>query len=448
MHDIDDALREAFAEDFSSFLLVGDAEGSRAATRRLLGAASSCHSVVATRRGQGWPADCVVHELGGERTPALVLRSALRMDPDLIVLEVAREELDSAMLELIMGAALTGHALLVCVEGCPEPGPIMESLSPLLARYPEGFPCPLPRILACDSEGVTRVVATTSGEVVCQRGQPLPERPTLTGREPRPAPAAPEPTQPLEPEILERLRQALEPQLRSTFVPRLSKPRGDAACSKLGGLPLLSPGEAWPSCATCSAPMPLALQLARDECPEPARSLFPAGAFHLQLFYCSSSSCGAEDAWEPFGSNRLLRFLGQSEPAREVPACPEPPQAADLVGWDERSESPHSEDLPDLADDLAEARWQLSDLADEGGADSKDLTLAGPRLGNRLLGWPAWAQGSELPTCPSCGERMAFVFQLDANSGPLCALFAADGTGHVTQCPKHPEVLAFAWACG
>ncbi|MEZ6189634.1 MAG: hypothetical protein R3F62_32110 [Planctomycetota bacterium] len=450
MAEIDDALQETFASGrLPSYFVVGDA-GGQAVARGLAVAAENCHVIVASREPQAWPDEVRFTrlELGDELTPRQAGRSALRMDPDVLVFEVERGELDVDLVELTVTAASTGHGVIVRVTGCADASPIREALGALLAAYPPAFASPLSRTLVCDAEGVAQVLDAVSGEAVWGRGQPIPEREALTGQEPPAPPPVREPTPPLEPQLLQQLRAALEGRLRPSYVPRVAAPTGDAGCSKVGGLALLAPGEAWPTCPNCAAPLPLALQLARETCPEPVQARFPAGARHLQLFYCSSSDCGADDAWEPFGTNRVLRFLRESVPASEVPECPEPPEPADLVGWDERVMTPHSEDVRDLSDELQIAREQLGDLVREGSADAADVPYASPSHETRLLGWPAWAQGAEWPSCPQCEARMVLVAQVGADDGPLRMLFAADGTGHVTQCPTHLDVLAFGWACG
>lgn len=66
---------------------------------------------------------------------------------------------------------------------------------------------------------------------------------------------------------------------------------------------------------------------------------------------------------------------------------------------------------------------------------------------DKLGGWPAWVQGVEYPSCPRCGKRMVLVFQVDSEDN-VPFMFGDIGCGHVTQCPKHKEVVAFGWACG
>src|SRR5690606_11876156 len=134
----------------------------------------------------------------------------------------------------------------------------------------------------------------------------------------------------------------------------------------------------------------------------------------------------------------------------------------DVTGWERLDETPATDDLEPLDDAARDDRWALSTrrswrkraasdgrpVPDEPASDEELALLAGPRAGDKLLGWPAWAQAPEWQRCPRCGARMEPLFQLDADAGRLTMLFAADGTGHVTQCPTHRDEPAFAWASG
>jgi hypothetical protein len=40
---------------------------------------------------------------------------------------------------------------------------------------------------------------------------------------------------------------------------------------------------------------------------------------------------------------------------------------------------------------------------------------------------------------------MRYVFQYTGDELPF--MLGDSGIGHITQCPDHPEVVAFAWAC-
>jgi hypothetical protein len=72
--------------------------------------------------------------------------------------------------------------------------------------------------------------------------------------------------------------------------------------------------------------------------------------------------------------------------------------------------------------------------------------IANSELSDKLAGWPAWIQNVEYPNCPRCGRRMVLVFQVDSEDN-VPFMFGDAGCGHVTQCPEHKEVVAFAWAC-
>ena len=69
-----------------------------------------------------------------------------------------------------------------------------------------------------------------------------------------------------------------------------------------------------------------------------------------------------------------------------------------------------------------------------------------PRTRDKLLGWPAWIQGVEYPSCPECEQPMEFLFQVDSEQN-LPYMFGDAGIGHITQCSIHKHRLAFGWAC-
>ncbi|MCO5169636.1 MAG: DUF1963 domain-containing protein [Planctomycetes bacterium] len=439
---IEGVLGAALSRGCFGLLVAGDDGAARALVRDLAGALEGAHALGFSRDPDGWPASLRVVALGGEVTLAQGLRAALRQDPDWLVAEAPTADLP---LDLLVTATQTGHGVLVRAAGCPDERPLVEALGEV-----EWAASAFPRVVVADARGVARIVAA-DGAPVWTRGAPLPapERATGHGRFVPPPPLVREPTPPLDPDVLERLRARLAPHVRPTFVPVLAPPSDDAARSRLGGRPLLAPGEVWPRCGDCGAPMPLAVQLARAELPAEAAIAFPPGAEHLQLFYCTSDACGVTDPASPGARNRLLRILDRGEPAPAPPGFSGVTRLApqDVVGWERRLETPGTEDA-DLPDDLREARWRLADRVANGEATPEEVPLAGPLAGQKLLGWPMWTQAPGWEACPRCGERMTFVFQVDANQGPLEMLFAADGTGHVSQCPAHPDVVVFTWACG
>ena len=85
-----------------------------------------------------------------------------------------------------------------------------------------------------------------------------------------------------------------------------------------------------------------------------------------------------------------------------------------------------------------------------GGGNTFHLLRAMYRHGlverDKLAGWPLWVQGPERPRCPQCRSTMRVVFQI-VSEDTLPIVFGDMGTGHLSVCPKHPDVLAFGWAC-
>jgi hypothetical protein len=223
---------------------------------------------------------------------------------------------------------------------------------------------------------------------------------------------------------------------RTAYLPVVEDGDTVAAGSKLAGAPALAPGEAWPACAHCGRPMQLFVQLSGDELPAAARERVRPGEL-LQLFYCTSVEphCEGEcDAWSPHAESTLLRLVPAPPAGSAAPPVPPgmfPPRR--IVGWTEVDDYPHYEEHGVLG-------VQLDD------AEVDALLDSYPLPGEKLLGWPNWVQGEEYPRCRSCGSPMELLFQVDSEHD-LPYMFGDVGTGHVTQCGKHREELAFGWAC-
>lgn len=218
--------------------------------------------------------------------------------------------------------------------------------------------------------------------------------------------------------------------------------------AQFGGVPVLGDGEAWPTCGGCGQPMQFLVQLDLAALPAgaPAR-----GAGLLQLFYCSTDDGGCE-TWAPFSGTHLARLLTGPTRAATPPVKPFPRKR--IVGWEELVDHPSPEEHGQLGlsyrYDFGARRVHLScpELGIDGleaDMDAAEL-VASAQPGDKLGGWPAWVQGVEYPRCPECGARMELVLQLDSEDN-LPHMFGDAGCGHVTQCPAHPHVLAFGWAC-
>ena len=105
-----------------------------------------------------------------------------------------------------------------------------------------------------------------------------------------------------------------------------------------------------------------------------------------------------------------------------------------ITGWTAVTDLPGWEELQALGVELS---YEEADALADG-----DVPHAGEKLG----GWPLWVQGVEYPACRRCGRAMAPLFQLDSERG-IPWMFGDAGVGHITQCPEHPDELAFGWAC-
>ena len=191
----------------------------------------------------------------------------------------------------------------------------------------------------------------------------------------------------------------------------------------------------------------------------PATSLPPGftvrGEGILQLFYCSQDD-GSCETWQPFSGTHVVRLLTGPSVVATSPGDLAAFPMRSVEGWREFVDYPHPEEHVRLglayAYDFAKKRVSVS--CDDVGVALRDLdidmevaeTIANAEPGDKLSGWPHWIQSVEYPSCPTCGREMELVLQLDSEDN-VPHMFGDAGCGHITQCPEHPQVLAFGWAC-
>jgi hypothetical protein len=258
---------------------------------------------------------------------------------------------------------------------------------------------------------------------------------------------------------IEQLRAAMRPWLerhtRPAWRPVVEAAKPAATASHFGGVPWLAPSEDWPSCTTCGAPLQFFLQLDLGNLPAELDGRFGRGL--LQLFYCTNGRCSANH-WEAFSSGKLVRIVDPSEfgdattPQTEPPVTPFPAKA--IKGWKPVPDQPHPPEFKELGlrytFDVRRRTVGVECAADgitvDGLPKAAFEGLPTALSGDKLAGWPMWVQGVEYPTCPRCGRRMQFVFQVDSEDN-VPFMFGDGGAGHVTQCPVHTDTVTFAWAC-
>ncbi len=235
------------------------------------------------------------------------------------------------------------------------------------------------------------------------------------------------------------LPDAVLPYVRRAYLPQ-TEDASFGSGSGFGGVPHLAADIDHPACPNCGRPMPLLAQLAIDALPADAR---PSGEGLLQAFYCDDAPQGDPNApcevdlegWRPFSRASVVRLVpasGDGSPARQGKH-----PARRVVGWDvvER-------DLPGWEEAEALGIEYGDDVIAAFDDTDTPLTAQCDKLG----GWPAWVQGVDYPDCPRCGQQMHLVLQIDSEDH-VPVMFGDMGTGHVTQCRAHSDVLAFGWAC-
>jgi uncharacterized protein YwqG len=258
--------------------------------------------------------------------------------------------------------------------------------------------------------------------------------------------------------------KALEPWMkiarRPAWRPIVEEGDGSPTDSKFGGMPWSGPHAPWPECRACKVPMALFFQLRLGDLPEGPGKRHGKGL--LQFFYCPrGSECLSEFGYIPFKSVsscvRIIRPIPRAKAASPPPGAgafledEEPMTPNRIVGWTQ------FDDLPDPGE------LEENGLKTTYDFDANTIRLECPELGfdvtnptkrceiedivrnasgDKLGGWPMWVQSVEYPFCPKCGRRMDLIFQVCSRDHASYA-FGDFGTGHITQCPDHKDVLAF-----
>ena len=223
---------------------------------------------------------------------------------------------------------------------------------------------------------------------------------------------------------------------RKAWIPRTKNKDGTLTTSKFSGKPYLAEKEKWPRCKSCKQPLQLFLQLNINELPVEFQKMANLQTGLLQLFYCTNFE-DMDAKFEPYAKSVLVRIIQPKEEAGEVVI---PKEISDyfpakiITKWQEKTEYPHLEELWEMDENLTKDEELFLSSAEKG--------MEGDKLG----GWPFWVQGPYYPRCKKCKKKMRMLFQLDSNKN-LPFMFGDAGMGHIYQCPKHTDILAFGWAC-
>jgi predicted DNA-binding WGR domain protein len=276
--------------------------------------------------------------------------------------------------------------------------------------------------------------------------------------------------------------EALRKKHASTaFVPQIAEGDDTRSTSKIGGTPWLPKGTPWPACGGCSQPLQFVLQLARDEVPEPVRWAFRDDL--LQLFVCDTSGkvgnpgwlCQADGmGWMPFSTSTLVRHVHRDgDPADLHEALPLAlldlrrrcgletmvahcqtvgdqatgavfAQKLDTEGVDPRDyQVPDPKAPPTMHRPFLFPARRITGYAEvvdiPAYGDLDDLELLETALGHtcqpgdKLGGYPRWAQDRAVVPCRGCGKAMRYLLQVVSN-GLSPITLGGDGLGWVFVC--------------
>ncbi|KXZ56895.1 hypothetical protein GPECTOR_1g807 [Gonium pectorale] len=209
--------------------------------------------------------------------------------------------------------------------------------------------------------------------------------------------------------------------------------------SKIGGLPYLTPHEAWPTADGCPlahlwqqrvGELPLAVQEALGHC----RGL-------LQVFVLETLDQDGDGSWY------LVRVLGEEQLAPRPRSEVAQALPAELELLDEHRVCSYSRsyDFPVLDDLLSELTPQLDpDVVADVVNGLQEANLYRTLSGDKLLGWPNWCQGPEW--CED--ERRRRFTQIVQIEGSVVDFPVGDsGTLLLQRHPEQRNLWAASWAC-
>lgn len=257
----------------------------------------------------------------------------------------------------------------------------------------------------------------------------------------------------------EKLRPWFEKHKRNAWKPLVREGEGSLTTSKFAGTPWLEKNESWPRCLNCKQPIQFLLQLNLGELPKGINY----GKGLLQLFYCNNQNpnCSIDcEAWMPFAKSTIARIVQPEGRAKniQVPRFLKPFPAKTIYDWQILDDYPYGEDYDELGLEIShDFNLHNPKPSSVKNKETKQTLIEAMNaeaiyerfpcfLGDKLAGWPRWAQGNETPNCPHCRRKMGLVFQLYWKGNLPDGGFDADGIGHVMQCPVHKEEVSFGWA--
>lgn len=265
---------------------------------------------------------------------------------------------------------------------------------------------------------------------------------------------------------LDEIEAAFEPWRqkygRSTWTPETDFEDSGPRDSKFAGIPWLADGELYPNCGCCGKPLQLFLQLNLEQIPDALIGQFGDGL--IQVFHCIDEDCDQQSvngvgvpAYLAFSERHFLRLVPKSTLEGDVfrgdlPQSKFPEKR--IFGWTERTDYPNNSEWESFGIQtdfdllpFSQARIECAEFDLLIATDEEEIedSIGSPWGDDKISGYPNWIQRREYPNCTVCGAEMQFVFQISYEDN-LPVTYGRCGTGYITQCTTHKEILALSWA--
>jgi len=133
---------------------------------------------------------------------------------------------------------------------------------------------------------------------------------------------------------------------------------------------------------------------------------------------------------------QIARIVDATDPGRTVEPAEAPrstfgPLYPDAEKWEPIA------DRPQPVESGVDEYWEVATRLDK---ERRQRVYAWTQMGDKLGGWPIWAQSDDCAPCPICGADIRrLVFQITGDTSAIP--WSSSGVVLLLQCPNHPRQL-------